>query len=101
MAFTGRCTDKWEQDLKDEGLYGPNFDTFWRLLEEFILESDFVVGNPILDGSGATGFLTEDGAPDLPKLVVYLKGDLENERIVFLGLDSASLPDDYPPADWR
>jgi hypothetical protein len=100
VAFTGRYLQKWEDDLKRLGLYGANFDSFWRPVEEFILESDFLVGNPILDGSGANGFLTEEGAPDLPKLVIYLKGDLASERIVFLGLDSASLPTDFPPEDW-
>lgn len=99
--FVGRYMERWEQDLIDLGLYGPNFDTFWRPVEEFILGSDRPVGHLLLDGSGARGFLTEDGAPDLPKLVVYLKADEENGRIVFLGCDSASLPDDYPPADWR
>lgn len=93
--------ERWEEDLKKLGLYGPNFDIFWRPVEEFILESGRLVGDPILDGSGANAFLTEEGAADLPRLVVYLKADLGAERVVFLGCDSASLPDDFPPPDWR
>lgn len=93
--------DRWEEDLKRLGLYGRNFDTFWKPVEEFILGSDHMVGNPLPDGSGARSFLTEEGAPDLPKLVVYLKGDEEAHRVVFLGCDSASVSTDFPPADWR
>lgn len=93
--------DRWEEDLKRLGLYGENFQSFWRPIEEFVLGSDRPVGYPLLDGSGANAFLTEEGAPDLPKLVIYVKADPEAERLVFLGCDSASLPDDFPPADWR
>jgi hypothetical protein len=100
VAFTVRYHDEWEEDLQREGLYGANFDTFWRPIEES-LEQTPLVGYPILDGSGARGFLTdEEGWVDLPKLVIYFKVDVDAERVVVLGLDRASLPEDFPPADW-
>jgi hypothetical protein len=102
MRFRIRYSKRWERDLKRLGLYGPNFDTFWKPIEEFFgnSENPNEVGQPILDQSGARGWLTEEGAPDLPRLVIYFKADLTTERLVFLGLDDASLPDDYPPPEW-
>jgi hypothetical protein len=91
--------DKWEADRKRLGLTGRNFDTYWRPIEEAVCKNP-AYGQPLLDGSGARAFLTEEaGFVDLPKLVVYFKADSRAERLVFLGLDSASLPEDYPPPD--
>jgi hypothetical protein len=99
-TFVIRYEHQWERDLKREGLYGPNFDTFWREVEESIDETPNV-GYPILDGSGASGFLTHEGGFfDLPKLVIYFKVDWAEKRLVFLGLDSASTAEDFPPAEW-
>ncbi len=99
-SFVVRYENKWEEDLRRLGLYGPNFDTFWHPIESFIAATPHV-GHPLLDGSGARGFLTEEGFPDVRKLVVYFKFDEDAERLVFLGLDDASLPEDFPPDPWE
>lgn len=99
-AFAIRYEKRWEEDLKRLGLYGPNFGEFWRPIEAFVAATPGA-GAPILDGSGARGFLTEEeNFADVPKLVVYFKADYDAERLVFLGCDSASTPSDFPPEDW-
>lgn len=98
-AFAIRYEDQWELDLKRLGLYGANFGEFWRPIEEFIAETP-KAGALLLDDSGGRGFLTEENFADVPKLVVYFKADYEAERLVFLGCDSASMPDDFPPESW-
>lgn len=99
-TFAVRYEPRWEEDLKREGLYGPNFDTFWRPVEESFEETPDM-GYPLLDGSGARGVVTEETALDLPRLVVYFKVDFEAKRVVILGMDRASTEDDYPPPSLR
>jgi hypothetical protein len=101
-----RYEPQWEADLTTHGLYGPNFDTFWEPIEASVIEVPdqggvilTPTGQPHL--SGAKAFVTDEaGFVDIPRLVVYFKYDPASRRLVFLGLDLAAMPDDYPPPDW-
>jgi hypothetical protein len=98
--FVGRYEAKWESDLRRLGLAGPNFDYFWRELEEYVLDHPSM-GKPVPDGSGARSFKTDEALRDVPRLVGYYKPDFTTERVVFLGLDEAWTEEDLPPPELR
>jgi len=72
------------------GLNGPNFDHFFRNVENHI--GNFPWDWPseeVPDSEGIRAVPTEYAAPDIPPMYVYYRVEHQPNKIVFLGLSPA------------
>lgn len=96
---------RWDADYEDDfhadrrklGLAGPNFDYFFRDVEQNALDYPWEYSKEVPDSGGTRMRETREGFPDIPPLYVYWKVNAEECRVRFVGLSHAWSKTDLAP----
>jgi hypothetical protein len=101
--FDASYEDAFHEDRRNLGLGGKNFDHFFRLVEENILDYPWIHSKVVPDSGGTLMRETRESFPDVPPLYVYYKVNAETHHVRFVGLTKAWSADEvFPPfgVDW-
>lgn len=87
--FTAVYEDAFEEDRRNLGLGGPNFDFFFMQVEAQVLAFPWVNAEYVPESEDTLMRETREPQPDLPALYVYYKVSVQDERVRFIALSPA------------
>jgi hypothetical protein len=71
------------------GLAGPNFDHFFKEVEDYLGDYPWEYSEEVPDSEGIRMLPTRMSFPDIPPLYVYYRVEQNPNKIIFLGLSPA------------